>query len=398
MKNPNKDYIVDVNVKTSTVSASSNLKFAITDINTSNIFFRLVFNESSNSLVNSYAPQESAENYKLTLRIVKPSNQPIDIDATLLDQNSNFFIVDLPDNYKDVIGTYECELFIDTNINGRLERSTTNSFTYEVVKSIYNGLDRFLTDDNDYPIVDTLLNDYALKTDIPTLDGYATESYVTNAINNAKLGGVDSSGIDLSIYAPISSPNFTNSISLGRKTSTTIGRNSIALGDKNTASGICSIALGSSNQADNYYSYAEGYYNTANGKTSHAEGGYTTSTGEYSHSQNHHTQAIGNYSHAEGYYTVASSKCQHVQGMSNVEDADGRYAHIVGNGTGIRSRSNAHTLDWNGNAWFAGNVYVGGTKQDEGNKLLSTADIHFDESGNLVVKIGDISKTFAPVQ
>ena len=52
MKNPNKDYIVDVNVKTSTVSASSNLKFAITDINTSNIFFRLVFNESSNSLVN----------------------------------------------------------------------------------------------------------------------------------------------------------------------------------------------------------------------------------------------------------------------------------------------------------------------------------------------------------
>ena len=32
------------------------------------------------------------------------------------------------------------------------------------------------------------------------------------------------------------------------------------------------------------------------------------------------------------------------------------YAHIVGNGTSSTTRSNAHTLDWKGNAWFAGTV------------------------------------------
>lgn len=37
-------------------------------------------------------------------------------------------------------------------------------------------------------------------------------------------------------------------------------------------------------------------------------------------------------------------------------DADGKYAHIVGNGSSSSARSNAHTLDWSGNAWYAGTV------------------------------------------
>lgn len=32
------------------------------------------------------------------------------------------------------------------------------------------------------------------------------------------------------------------------------------------------------------------------------------------------------------------------------------HAHIVGNGTSDAKRSNAHTVDWEGNAWFAGTV------------------------------------------
>lgn len=53
------------------------------------------------------------------------------------------------------------------------------------------------------------------------------------------------------------------------------------------------------------------------------------------------------------------------------------YAHIVGNGSHDQNRSNAHTLDWKGNAWFAGDVYVGstsGTNRDEGSKKLATED------------------------
>jgi hypothetical protein len=32
----------------------------------------------------------------------------------------------------------------------------------------------------------------------------------------------------------------------------------------------------------------------------------------------------------------------------------------MGNGTSDTARSNAHTIDWNGNAWFAGNVALNG--------------------------------------
>lgn len=64
----------------------------------------------------------------------------------------------------------------------------------------------------------------------------------------------------------------------------------------------------------------------------------------------------GDYSVAEGMSTIASSKYQHVQGKYNIEDSSNTYAHIVGNGTKITARSNAHTLDWSGNAWYAGTV------------------------------------------
>ena len=52
-------------------------------------------------------------------------------------------------------------------------------------------------------------------------------------------------------------------------------------------------------------------------------------------------------------------------------------AHIVGNGMSNTKRSNAHTLDWEGNAWYSGDVYVGstsGTNRDEGSKKLATVE------------------------
>jgi hypothetical protein len=50
----------------------------------------------------------------------------------------------------------------------------------------------------------------------------------------------------------------------------------------------------------------------------------------------------------------------------------GKYIQIVGNGTSDTARSNAHTLDWGGNAWYQGDVYVGGGGQDEDSKKLAT--------------------------
>lgn len=53
----------------------------------------------------------------------------------------------------------------------------------------------------------------------------------------------------------------------------------------------------------------------------------------------------------------------------------GQYVHVVGNGDSDAARSNAHTLDWSGNAWYQGNVYVGGTGQDDKEaKVLATQE------------------------
>lgn len=120
------------------------------------------------------------------------------------------------------------------------------------------------------------------------------------------------------------------------------------------------------NQASGKYSHAEGYLTLATGATSHAEGGDSAALGISSHAEGQATTAVGDYSHSEGYSTIATGDNQHVQGKYNIEDTEDKYAHIVGNGQGDGMlRSNAHTLDWDGVAWFAGDVRVGGSGQDD---------------------------------
>lgn len=97
----------------------------------------------------------------------------------------------------------------------------------------------------------------------------------------------------------------------------------------------------------------------ARGIGAHAEGYFTLAQGEYSHAEGYYSEAYGDYSHVEGEDTIAKGYAQHVQGSYNIEDPDSVYLHIVGNGEDTESRSNAHTLDWDGNAWYAGKVSAG---------------------------------------
>ena len=147
-------------------------------------------------------------------------------------------------------------------------------------------------------------------------------------------------------------------------------------------------AEGSNTIARGWGSHAEGNNTIASGESSHAEGSYTTASGIQSHAEGYNTTASGQISHAEGRGTVAQGKNQHVQGIYNIEDTTS--AHIVGNGGDNYSRSNAHTLDWNGNAWFAGDVYTGstsGTNKDDGSKKLATEE-YVDDSVNGIVESG----------
>lgn len=139
-----------------------------------------------------------------------------------------------------------------------------------------------------------------------------------------------------------------NSISLGRVGDT--GAGSSAVGMHVIASGDCSHAEGNSTQALGNSSHAEGDSTTASAYCSHAEGNCTTASGENSH--------------AEGASTIASSQNQHVQGKYNIEDLNGTYAHIVGNGEDGKN-SNAHTLDWQGNAWYSGKLSQEGTPTED---------------------------------
>ena len=126
--------------------------------------------------------------------------------------------------------------------------------------------------------------------------------------------------------------------------------------NKNTASGEASHAEGKGTKASGNYSHAEGMETNAEGYQSHSEGFKTTAKGDHSHAEGSLTSATKAAAHAEGMHTLASSSYQHTQGKYNIEDAAEKYAHIVGNGASETKRSNAHTLDWNGNAWYAGTV------------------------------------------
>ena len=210
-----------------------------------------------------------------------------------------------------------------------------------------------------------------------------------------------------------------NSISLGRKGD--IGTGSSAIGIDVIASGNYGAhAEGSYTIASGNGSHAEGSSTIASGDSSHAEGDSTIASGEYgshaegdggtasgkgSHAEGCYTTSSGEYSHAEGSYTTASSNYQHVQGQCNIEDTEGKYAHIVGNGTASNKRSNAHTLDWKGNGWYSGKLSQEGiptenkdltTKKYVDDKVSNLPQFSFNASGELVVTINGVTKTFVP--
>lgn len=186
----------------------------------------------------------------------------------------------------------------------------------------------------------------------------------------------------------------TGSFSFNRETGSTVGKNSATFGLNNIASGNNAFAEGAINKATGLNTHAEGNATTASGNAAHAEGSGTKATGAMSHAEGLNTNtkglashaegirtiAQGNFSHAEGRDTIALGENQHVEGMLNIGDETS--LHIVGNGTYSTmtkpdTRSNAYTLDRLGNAWFAGNVYVGstsGTNKDDGSKKLATEE------------------------
>lgn len=152
--------------------------------------------------------------------------------------------------------------------------------------------------------------------------------------------------------------------------STASGEYSHAEGAGCRATAGYSHAEGDHTHANNYAAHAEGQSTFAGNIAAHAEGLRTRSTGEGSHAEGVDTYAQGNGSHASGEGTYTYADCQFAHGRYNEHDYDGKYLHIVGNGSSNADRSNAYTLDQNGVAWYQGRPQFGGTGQDSGSQSV----------------------------
>ena len=118
--------------------------------------------------------------------------------------------------------------------------------------------------------------------------------------------------------------------------------------------------------------HAEGVYSFALGTPSHAEGARCYANADASHAEGKNTTASGIASHAQNYWTRAMSDYQTAIGKFNIVDSNNVYAFIVGNGTdnSTSTRSNALTIDWNGNVNIAS-----GAKYKINGTALSASDV-----------------------
>ena len=263
------------------------------------------------------------------------------------------------------------------------EATDDNGITYYQIRVDESNINVFSKDDitntNYYNIFVDCNNDYDYILMCPHAEGNYTIA----------------SGDDSHAEGYCTTASSDNSHAEGYYT-TVSGDNSHAEGKSTTASGVNSHAEGYGSNANGNNSHAEGYKTTVSGaygchaeghsttasgnRGSHAEGYKTTASGAYGcHAEGHSTTASGKSSHVEGRYTIASSDNQHVQGKYNIEDSSSTYAHIVGGGTSDTDRKNIHTLDWNGNAVFSGDV----TATTSDGTLISLLDLYNTVQGLL---------------
>ena len=140
------------------------------------------------------------------------------------------------------------------------------------------------------------------------------------------------------------------------------GSYSIIAGLENTNTSQGGIVFGYNNECDGKWSYIEGYNNKIKAPLfyGHVEGGYNSIEGTDS-----------SYAHVQNLGNIATKRAQTVIGTYNLKDTStsaihsggltyGQYAFIIGNGTET-TRSNALTVDWQGNLETAGNINTKGT-------------------------------------
>lgn len=249
-----------------------------------------------------------------------------------------------------------------TALEGSLEKDLADKWA-KALQEINNYLNNLQVNIVGNKIVDELpeVGDPGILYLVMNETGTAYTSYIYANDKWVKLAV-----IDFSKYVPIT--RTVNEKALDTDivlTATDIG------GDRTKATGENSHAEGSQCEALGDCTHAEGFQAIARGLWAHAEGVQTRANGVNSHAEGDGALASGHVSHAEGYGTEAAGEYQHVQGKHNVVDEANKFADIVGNGADILNKSNAYALDWDGNLYLKGGVYVNCNADSTGGTKLS---------------------------
>lgn len=241
------------------------------------------------------------------------------------------------------------------------------------------------------------------STYVVTVDGTEVSSGITKSTTAFIFTTAPTNGAVIKATYTPSTSLYLYAYTLGiREQNRPVGRCSVAEGYNTVASGAMSHAEGSGSEAIGGESHAEGFSCEAVGRMSHAEGQYAVAKGEGSHAEGVYSTAYAYAyaSHAEGYSTKTRGSCSHAEGWSTEANGDmshsqnegtvangesqtvlgtyntadtttstthpseiatyGNYAVIIGNGTADDARSNALTVDWDGNVKCAGYITASG--------------------------------------
>ena len=284
------------------------------------------------------------------------------------------------DTYKDVVfnGT-SCILPIVQNsvgvdigvFAGALH--TTSVATFDCVKSILSGGG---SPDTSEPIIDPsiieLINNKPGEKcegkifNIPTGETDADG----NAIYEEKTAGIGTERFNVYEDASFEWNGVTRTFTPCKP----IGKFISARGTGNISRGLLEDVCGADNKTgendigtrqSGCANYAESYFGSQDGCGGTLTGKYGRTSGAYNRARGYACEARGRYTIADGSHGNVSGRPQETFGQFNIPDGTQKYIAIAGNGTDNEHRSNAYMLDYDGNAYYSGNVKIGGTPMDD---------------------------------
>lgn len=259
------------------------------------------------------------------------------------ENSDNYVFTDTSDNY-DILDTFR-GMIEESEASNSIITVEINSVLYEMYPHYYSGVYYLGFNESGVTSDWVIYNNMAGNNGLKIILSIGTSNNYSSGIS------VSGDSVDITFYTKYSLKQLDekyipNSIkeSIGKKAGLKV---------EGTVYTIDGEEITASIGAEIFNDYEN---NIATGTYSSAKGHKTVALGTSSYAEGRDTKAISAITHAEGYGTIASGLHQHVQGEYNIEDTEDKYAHIVGNGTADSARSNAHTLDWQGNAWYQGSV------------------------------------------